>query len=97
MTISNEAVEKALHAHWGTDDSSEARMYAALEAAAPIIRAQALEEAVDAFPLETITAPDNAVAWLMERARKIRETPPAPETTTEWGNIATAQKHQENR
>ena len=43
-----------------------------LEAAAPHIAAQALRDAVDAFPLETITAPDNAVVWLMRRAERIR-------------------------
>jgi len=45
---------------------------AALEAAAPHIAAQALTDAVEAFPLETITAPDNAVVWLMRRAEQIR-------------------------
>jgi hypothetical protein len=48
-------------------------------------KAQALEEAVEAFPLETITAPDNAVVWLMERAGTMRGTSPAAGTTTEWG------------
>jgi len=41
---------------------------AVLEAAAPHMAAQALRDAVDAFPLETITAPDNAVVWMMRRA-----------------------------
>lgn len=44
----------------------------ALEAAAPHIQAQTLLDAVHAFPLETITAPDNAVVWLMRRAEEIR-------------------------
>lgn len=45
---------------------------AALEAAAPLMFAQALEEAVHAFPLETIHAPDNAVVWMMRRAEELR-------------------------
>ena len=36
------------------------------------VKAQALEEAVAAFPLETITAPDNAVVWMMRRAEQLR-------------------------
>lgn len=55
----------------------------ALEAAAPhmfahiiadatrYIQARTLRDAVDAFPLETITAPDNAVVWMMRRAEEI--------------------------
>lgn len=35
-------------------------------------KAQALEEAVAAFPLETITHPDNAVVWLAARAGALR-------------------------
>jgi len=42
-----------------------------LEAAAPHMAAQALRDAVDAFPLETISAPDTAVAWLMRRADEL--------------------------
>jgi len=45
---------------------------AALEAAAPHMEAQALRDAVDAFPLETISAPDNAVVWLLRRADQVR-------------------------
>lgn len=45
----------------------------ALEAALPYIQAQTLDEAVDAFPLETITAPDNAVVWMHRRAQEIRK------------------------
>ena len=44
----------------------------ALTDAAPHLMAQALEDAVEAFPLETITAPDTAVAWLMNRAAELR-------------------------
>lgn len=43
-----------------------------LEAALPHIQAQTLDEAVDAFPLETIVAPDNAVVWMHRRAEDIR-------------------------
>ena len=50
--------------------NDEARV--ALAASAPHIRAQALTEAVDAFPLETISAPDNAVVWLLRRADQVR-------------------------
>lgn len=45
---------------------------AALEAAAPIMYSQALEDAVVAFPLETIAAPDNAVVWLRRRAEDLK-------------------------
>ena len=45
---------------------------AVLESAAPFIAAQALREAVDAFPLETITAPDSAVMWMRRRAGELR-------------------------
>jgi hypothetical protein len=74
MTISNEAFEAAKKV---SDDAlpyltMHARLRVALEAAAPIIHAEALEEAVDAFPLETIVAPDNAVVWLAARARRVR-------------------------
>lgn len=48
---------------------------AALEAVSPVIEAQALEAAVEAFPLETITAPDTAVVWLHRRAQQIRKGP----------------------
>ena len=44
---------------------------AALVAAAPHMAAQVLREAVEAFPLETITAPDNAVVWLRRRAEQL--------------------------
>lgn len=44
----------------------------AVEAAAPHMFAQALEDAVHAFPLETIVAPDNAVVWMMRRAEEMR-------------------------
>lgn len=50
-----------------------ARATAALEAALPHIQAQTLDEAVDAFPLETIRAPDNAVVWMHRRAQDIRK------------------------
>jgi len=43
-----------------------------LQAAAPYMFAQALDDAVDAFPLETIVAPDNAVVWMMRRAEELR-------------------------
>ena len=45
---------------------------AALEAAAHHIIAQALRDAVEAVPLETITAPDSAVVWLRRRAGQIQ-------------------------
>ena len=64
--IPEAAVEAAVEAH------CEGTMLAALEAVYPILAAQALREAVDAFPLETISAPDTAVAWLMRRAEQLR-------------------------
>lgn len=64
--IPDAAVEAAVEAH------CEGTMRAALEAAAPYIMAQALDDAVAAFPLETITAPDSALVWLMRRADEIR-------------------------
>lgn len=63
--IPDEAVEAAVVAH------CEGTMRAALEAAYPYLAAQALREAVMDFPLETITAPDNAVAWLLRRAEQL--------------------------
>ena len=86
--IPNEAVEavtKVLVAHQRRDNRSCLCGWArlgfshpthqaalVLEAAAPHMAAQALTDAVDAFPLETITAPDNAVVWLMRRAEQLR-------------------------
>ena len=64
--IPEAAVEAAVEAH------CEGTMLAALEAAYPILAAQALDDAVSAFPLETITAPDTAVVWLMRRAEDLR-------------------------
>jgi hypothetical protein len=64
--IPEAAVEAADDAH------CEGTMLAALEAAYPYLAAQVLRDAVEAFPLETITAPDTAVVWLMRRAEKIR-------------------------
>jgi hypothetical protein len=91
MTISDEALIAAARAAfegcypngtWSLVRGNDRKRYlnrarAALKAAAPFIRAEALEEAVDAFPLETIVAPDNAVVWLAERARRMR----SPTTT----------------
>jgi hypothetical protein len=78
------AVTKVLVAHQRRDNSSCLCGWArlgfshpthqaalVLEAAAPHIAARALTDAVDAFPLETITAPDNAVVWLMRRVEQI--------------------------
>lgn len=50
----------------------EGNLRAALEAASPYMHARALKEAVDAFPLETIVSPDNAVVWMMRRAEELR-------------------------
>jgi hypothetical protein len=87
MTISNEAVEAALHAHWSTDDSSEVRMRAALEAAAGIIRAECLAETADLLkPPGTLWWGDQGVTvadppglpfatldeWLRARAAAVR-------------------------
>lgn len=71
--IPDEAVEAA-HEQLDAMGSYVPRKYlaAALEAAAPYMFAQALEEAVHAFPLETIHAPDNAVVWMMRRAEELR-------------------------
>ncbi|MDF9748609.1 hypothetical protein [Arthrobacter sp. ES3-54] len=63
--IPDAAVEAAVEAH------CEGTMLAALEAAYPILAAQALLDAVAAFPLETITAPDNALVWMMRRAEDL--------------------------
>jgi hypothetical protein len=46
-----------------------------LEAAAPYMYARALDDAVQAFPLETIVAPDNAVVWMMRRAEELHTNP----------------------
>jgi len=43
-----------------------------LEAASPYLYAQAIDEAVAEFPLETIHAPDTALVWMMRRADKMR-------------------------
>jgi len=43
-----------------------------LEAAAPYLYAQALDDAITEFPLETIHAPDTALVWMMRRAEKAR-------------------------
>jgi len=67
--IPEAAVEAAVEAH------CEGTMRAALEAAAPYLMAQALDEAAAAFPLETITAPDNALVWMMRRAEQIGPNP----------------------
>lgn len=77
MTIPDEAVEAA-HRAWREQATLggsifEYNLRAALEAAAPHIQAQALRDAVDAFPLETIHAPDNAVVWMMRRAEEIED------------------------
>ena len=64
--IPDAAVEAAVEAH------CEGTMLAALEAAYPILAAQALDDAVAAFPLDTITAPDNALVWMMRRAKDLR-------------------------
>lgn len=86
QVIPDEAVEAAARALWfagrdgqewlpGIDplcDLIVAEARAALVAAAPHMAAQALRDAVEAFPLETITAPDNAVVWLRRRAEQIR-------------------------
>ena len=76
--IPDEAVEAAAKAIFKAEISGpragaplDALARAALEAAAPFIAAQAIREAVEAFPLETITAPDNAVAWLLRRAEQL--------------------------
>jgi hypothetical protein len=54
---------------------SAAKLYSAEEIQTLITqaKAEALTEAVAAFPLETIHAPDNAVVWLMRRAETIKE------------------------
>jgi len=80
MTVSNEAVEAAEEAIRELWDSKtpvtphdEAR--AALEAAAPFIHAQALEDAAnamwDASPA-TIQGPDTGQSWLRARAAALR-------------------------
>jgi len=73
QVIPEAAVEAALLAydHAAPYLSKQNTIIEALEAAAPFIAAQVLREAVDAFPLETITAPDNAVVWLRRRADQI--------------------------
>ena len=68
--IPDEAVEAATKAFRETHFMDDALMNA-LEAAAPFIAAQAIRDAVEAFPLETITEPDNAVAWLLRRVRQL--------------------------
>lgn len=87
MKISSEAVEAAAGALWQTNqhddewasdfptymDYLRSEATKALEAAAPHMHAQALEEAVEAFPLETIVAPDNAVVWMMRRAESLKK------------------------
>lgn len=84
--IPTEAVAAASKAMWfaardgqewfpGEDplcDTITAEATVALEAAAPYMFAQALDDAVHAFPLETIHAPDNAVVWMMRRAEELR-------------------------
>lgn len=70
MTISNEAIVVALKAWRGTPFGGDALM-AALEAAAPIIRAEALEDAAeDAEGMHDPTTPDcqEWAAWLRARA-----------------------------
>ncbi|MFB8368536.1 hypothetical protein ACFC25_04140 [Pseudarthrobacter sp. NPDC055928] len=74
--IPEEAV-KAAHRAWREQAALDGSIFeynlrAALEAAAPHMAAQALEDAVDAFPLETIVAPDNAVVWMMRRSEALR-------------------------
>jgi hypothetical protein len=73
MIIPDEAVEAAYGAINYPDQQAIDRdeIQIILKAALPFIQAQALRDAVGAFPLETITAPDNAVAWLMRRADEI--------------------------
>lgn len=65
----NEKIHDSFRAGW----REQAREL--LEAAAPHMAAQALTDAVYAFPLETITAPDNAVVWMMRRAEQLRPAP----------------------
>ena len=65
------ALGAAVNAWRNTPIGGDALMNA-LEAAAPHMFTQALEDAVDAFPLETIHAPDNAVVWMMRRAEEMR-------------------------
>lgn len=59
-------------ANWLSAYGDFALIAGAIAAAAPHISAQALEDAVHAFPLETIHAPDNAVVWMMRRAEQLR-------------------------
>jgi len=67
MTISNEAIEAAYAAHLGhksvrSPDNAKEAIRTALEAAAPIIRAECLEEAADAW------GPTGTATWLRARA-----------------------------
>lgn len=75
MTIPDEAVEAAAKYYSAGVGvvPNDAWIRGILSAAAPLIQAQALRDAVDAFPLETIHAPDNAVVWLMRRVEQIEE------------------------
>jgi hypothetical protein len=74
MNISNEAVEavaEVLERLAGMPPGEELAQEV-VKAASPYLAAQTLEDAIAAFPLETIHAPDTAVVWLARRAEAIR-------------------------
>jgi hypothetical protein len=88
VNISDEAVEAGAKCHyeaelgvnWDDVRPSVKRGYIddarrMLEAAAPYMYAQALDDAVQAFPLETIVDPDYAFVWIMRRSVVLHTNP----------------------
>lgn len=71
VRLAAERIAEYCSGGWPTQ-AYEGEAQAALEAVWHLIQAQTLRDAVHAFPLETITTPDNAVTWLMRRAEEIR-------------------------
>lgn len=80
MTISDESVEAAAKAFHGALNAPVSRpedwsdqIRATLEAAAPFIRAEALEEAADALNPQGSYALQNIAKWLRARAAEMRQ------------------------
>lgn len=72
--IPDEAIELALIANWDTEGNQKERMRAALEAAAPYMMADILEDAANTAETDELTTAAEVIYDLRRHAKDLRPT-----------------------